>query len=200
MATPKKPLPDRVKSYFTDMIADILVIYGEKGFAPFKRPLTIAAPSLLLLYVAVYSPMSGKLSSTERKIRSMSDIAQYAEQYEGSKMRIRGLQRNLPLFKDKAEWLSYLINDSARKVGVPINAISAQREGDMGSYLVVSREVSTKTTYNKLGEWMAAIENSPIFVRITEFNMAKDNADPGMIKVTVVVSTVFPRPGGGGGG
>lgn len=199
MSAMQADLIEKVRAYFRNLIANVLIIYGEKGFAPFKRPLTIAAPTLLVLYVAVYSPISSNLDRTTRSISGMTMVAQYAEQYESAKVRVQGLHRRLPLVKDKDEWLSYVINSTARNSGVPVDSLSAQRESEVGNYVVVSREVQTTTTYAVFGKWMADIENSPIFLRVTELNLQRDENAPGNVKVTFTLSTVFPRFGAGGG-
>jgi type II secretory pathway component PulM len=191
---------DRAKSYFKTLVANVLIIYGEKGIAPFKRPLVIAVPTLLVLYVAVYSPIAANLSKTTRSISGMIVVSQFAEQYEVAKLRIQGLHRRLPLIKDKDEWLSYVINSTARDVGVQVDSLSAQRENEVANYVVVSREVQTSTTYHVFGKWLAEIENSPIFLRVTDVSLQRDEASPGMVKVTFTLSTVFPRFGAGGGG
>jgi Tfp pilus assembly protein PilO len=129
----------------------------------------------------------------------MTVVAQYAEQYETAKVRVQGLHRRLPLVKDKGEWLNYVINSTARNLGVQVDSLSAQRETEVGNYVLVSREVQTTTNYNMLGKWIAEIENSPIFLRITEVNLQRDENNPGSIKVTFTLSTVFPRFGAGGG-
>lgn len=199
MAAMQADIIEKARSYFKNLSANILMIYGEKGFAPFKRPLTIAAPVLLVLYVAVYSPISGNLSKTTRSISGMTVVAQYAEQYETAKMRVQGMHRRLPLVKDKGEWLNYVINSTARDLGVQVDSLSAQRETEVGGYVLVSREVQTTTTYSQFGKWIAEIENSPIFLRITEINLNRDENNPGSVKVTFTLSTVFPRFGAGGG-
>lgn len=199
MAAMQADIIEKARSYFKNLSANILMIYGEKGFAPFKRPLTIAAPVLLVLYVAVYSPISGNLSKTTRSISGMTVVAQYAEQYETAKTRVQGMHRRLPLVKDKGEWLNYVINSTARDLGVQVDSLSAQRETEVGGYVLVSREVQTTTTYSQFGKWMAEIENSPIFLRITEINLNRDENNPGSVKVTFTLSTVFPRFGAGGG-
>ena len=136
-------LIEKATAYFKDLFANVVIIYGEKGIEPFKRPLVIAVPSLLILYAGVYSPISGKLSRTVRGIDNMTVVSNYAEEYEGVKARVSGLHRRLPLLKDKDDWLSYIINSSAKSAGVSVESQSAQRETEIGSYLVVSREVST---------------------------------------------------------
>ena len=191
-------LLDKAVAYFRNMWDDVLIIYGEKGFAPFKKPLTFAAPVLLVLYFGFYSPAGGRLKKARGEVANKTIIAQYAEQYETSKQRLSSLQRKLPLLKDKDEWLSYIIGSSAKKVGISVDTQSAQRETEVGGYLVVSRDVSTSTTYHHFGRWMAEIENSPIFLRVTEMSLARDENNPGAVKVTFTLSTIFPKVGGGG--
>jgi type II secretory pathway component PulM len=190
-------LPDKALSYFKSMWDDILIIYGEKGFAPFKKPVTFAAPVLLVLYFGFYGPAGERLARARGNVTNMAVVAEYAEQYETAKQRMALLQRKLPLVKDKDEWLSYVISSTAKKTGVSVDSQSAQRESEVGGYLVVSREISTTTTYHGFGRWLAEIENSPIFLRVTELSVSRDENNPGNVKVTFILSTVFPRQGGG---
>jgi len=198
MAPQLGSMPDKALSYFRSMWDDILIIYGEKGFAPFKKPVIYAAPVLLVLYFGFYGPAGGRLSRARAEVTNMTVVSQYAEQYETAKGRIGLLQRKLPLVKDKDEWLSYVISSTAKKAGVSVDSQSAQRESEVGGYLVVSREISTTTTYHVFGRWLAEIENSPIFLRITELSVTRDENSPGNVKVSFILSTVFPKQGGGG--
>lgn len=189
---------DKVISYFRNMIGDITIIYTEKGITPFKKPLFVALPVLLVIYVALYSPAGGRLSRARGDVGNMTLVAQHAEEYEGVKLRMAGLQRRLPLVKDKDEWLNFVISNSARKIGVSVDSQSAQRETEVGNYLVVSREITATTNYHIFGRWLAEIENSPIFLRITELSVHRDEANPGTVKITFTLSTIFPKLGGGG--
>lgn len=197
---PPKPAAifEKIVAYFRSMGDDMLIIYGEKGVAPFKKPLMYAVPAILILYFLFYSPAAGRLKRARAEVVNKTMIAQYAEEYQASKLRMSGLQRKLPLVKDKDEWLSYVISNTAKKAGVSVDSQSAQRESEVGGYVVVSREVSTTTTYHVFGRWLADIENSPIFLRITELSISRDENNPGNIKVTFTLSTIFPKLGGRG--
>ncbi len=187
----------RLQSFFKDMAYNIMIIYGEKGFEPFKKPLIIAVPSLIVLYAAVYSPLGSKLSSSATQVESMRVVAEYAGEYENSKTKLSAYQRKLPLIKDKDEWLNYLITNTARAYGVSFDSLSAQKETEVGNYLVVSRDVMVTTTYANLGRWLADIENSKIFLRVSELTLRRSVENPGTIKVTFTLSTVFAKFGGG---
>ncbi len=189
-------LLEKIESAFKEMSDTILVIYGEKGIEPFKKPLMIALPSLLCLYALVYGPTSAKLKRSVAEQRNMKVVAQYAGDYENAKTKMAGYQRRLPLLKDKDDWLNYLITISARNTGVSVDSLGAQRETEVGNYILVSRVVSATTNYGLFGKWLAEIENSPIFLRVTEMNLHRDENTSGAIKVTFTLSTVFPRLGG----
>jgi len=187
----------RAQSFLKDMADNIMIIYGEKGFAPFKKPLIIAGPSLLILYAAVYSPLGNKLKVTSAQVESMGVVAQYAGDYQDAKAKLSAYQRKLPFIKDKDEWLNYVITSTAREYGVAFDSLSAQKEMEVGNYVVVSREVMVTTTYANLGRWLAEIENSKIFLRVSDLSIRRSADNPGTVKVTFTLATVFSKFGGG---
>ncbi len=189
----------KARSFFKDMADNVMIIYGEKGIEPFKKPLMIALPTLLVLYAGVYSPLGSKLSAAKTKLEVLTVVAQYASDYQDAKTRLSAYQRRLPLLKDKDEWLNYIITSTARSYGISFDGVSGQKESEIGNFLVVSREVTVTTTYAKLGKWLAEIENSPIFLRVIELDARRDANNPGTVKVTFRLATVFPRFQGGRG-
>ncbi len=198
MPPPLAVLAQKLQSFFKDMLDNTRMIYSEKGIEPFKKPLLVAVPTLIILYAAVYSPLGSKLSSAKKDMQSLQIIAQHAGEYEDAKTRLMAFQRRLPLIKDKDEWLNFLITNSARAYGISFEGMGAQRETEVGNFVLVSRDVTVTTNYATLGKWIADIENSPILIRVTELNMRRDAASPGLIKVNFKLSTIFPKFSGGG--
>lgn len=188
----------KVQSFFKDMLDNILLIYGEKGIEPFRKPLIIALPTLLIIYTAVYGPLGRKLDNAAARLRNSETVARYADDYVSGKSQLTAFQRKLPLTKDKDEWLNYIITNTARSYGISFDGVSGQKEIEVGNFLVVSREITVTTTYSKLGKWLAEIENSPIFLRVVELSLRRDEANPRTVKVTFRLSTIIPRYGGGG--
>ncbi len=188
----------KIESFFKDMYGNVLMIYAEKGFEPFKKPAMIAGPSLLVIYAAVYSPLTGKVATSASQVESMKVVSQYAGEYEDAKTRLAAYQRRLPFIKDKDEWLNYVITNTARAYGISFDSLSAQKETEVSNYLVVSREVMVTTTYANLGRWIAEIENSKILLRVTDLTIRRSPENPGTIKVTFTLATVFSKFGGGG--
>ncbi|MDO8805515.1 MAG: hypothetical protein Q7R35_13925 [Elusimicrobiota bacterium] len=190
---------EKIKAAAKEMTDSIFIIYTEKGIEPFKRPLITAGAVLLAVYIMIYSPITGKVKRSKMEVLNMKVVSQYAGDYESAKMRLYSYQGKLPRnVKDaKDEWLKRIINDSARNNNVSVDSLGTQRENEVGNYLMVSREVTATTTYGGFGKWLAEMENSPIFLRVTTMNLSRDEINPGSVKVQFTLSTVFPRAVGG---
>ena len=188
----------KAQSFVKDMSGNIMMIYAEKGLEPFKKPAMIAVPILLVLYAGVLNPLTSKVATSSSQLESMKVVAQYAGEYEDAKMKLTAYQRRLPFIKDKDEWLNYVITTTARAYGITFDSISAQKETEVGNYLVVSRDVMVTTTYSSLGRWLAEIENSKILLRVTDLNIRRSQDNPGTVKVSFTLATVFSKFGGRG--
>ncbi|MBU2573400.1 MAG: type 4a pilus biogenesis protein PilO [Elusimicrobia bacterium] len=186
---------DKIKVFVIDMADNLVIIYADKGMEPFKKPLLYALPTLLILYIAVYSPLASKVKNRALELEQLRLVARHSADYQDVKARYAAYQRKLPLFKDKAEWLNYVMTSTAKTHGIEFDQLSAQTESEVGNFLLISREASVTTTYPKLGKWIADVENSPILLKVAEMDFKKDPMTAGIIKVRVKLSTIFPRFG-----
>lgn len=189
-------LLEKIKVIAKDMTDNVLIIYADKGFEPFKKPLIFALPVLLVVYAAVYSPLGGKLKNRTMELEKLKLISMHAADYQAAKDSYARYQRRLPLLKDKDDWLSYVMTSTAKTNGIVIDTLSSQAEAEVGNFLMVSREASVTTTYPRLGKWVADMENSPILLKVSEMDLRKDPLTGGVIKVTIKLATIFPRFGG----
>ncbi|HAH30917.1 MAG TPA: hypothetical protein DCL44_01235 [Elusimicrobia bacterium] len=188
----------RLVDFFKDMVTDINIIYLEKGIEPFKKPVFLALPLLFFIYIAIYSPLTAKVTLRLAELTRFAAISQNYQEYTDARGQLLAYQSKLPLFKDKDAWLSHIITTTAKKNGLAFDSLSAQTEMEFNGLLIVSRGVTLKTTYPKLAAWLADIENSPIFLKVTEINFMKQDGSVGMIQAKFTISTVFPRSSGSG--
>ncbi|MCX5786331.1 MAG: type 4a pilus biogenesis protein PilO [Elusimicrobia bacterium] len=188
----------RLLAFFKDMAADITIIYADKGIEPFKKPLLFALPALLIIYSAVYGPLSSKVDSRSAELIKFEAITQNYQEYTDARTKLLTYQTKLPLLKDKDEWLNHIITTTAQKNGLVFDSLTAQTETEISGFLVVSRGVTVTTSYAKLGAWLADIENSPILLKVTEMSFQKQDGSVGVIQAKFTLSTIFPRFGGVG--
>jgi len=186
---------EKIKAFGKDMADNIVIIHADKGIGPFKKPLMYALPTLLILYLALYSPLASRVGSKARELAKLRVIAFHATDYKAAKEKYAAYQRRLPLIKDKDEWLNYLMTSTAKNHSITVDSLSAQTESEVGNFLLISREASVTATYPNIGKWIADMENSPILLKVSEVDLRKDMSGTGLIKVRIKLSTIFPRFG-----
>lgn len=184
---------NKINGILKDAVENIRIIYFEKGAGPFKKPLMFAVSAVLILYLALYSPLSSKVARKKSEVYNLEAIAAHYNDYENVRTRFMDYQKRLPSIKDKDEWLSYILTSLARKHGIVFETFSSQTEVEMDNLLIVSREATMTTSYSKLGKWLSEMENSKIFIKVTEFNLKKDENLIGAVKVSLTVSTIFMK-------
>lgn len=185
----------RFKVFFSDMTDTMLVIYTEKGIEPFKKPLFVTLPLLLLLYVGVYRPLSSKVGNAVYEIERGRAISEGAGDYEDAKARLAASQRKLAPAKEKDDWINTKLTDISKLHNIPFDGISEQTEEESGNYLMVSRQVQFTCSYASMARLLAALENSRVFLRVTTLVATKD-PDTGRLKVILKLSTIFAKKGG----
>ncbi|MDT8286827.1 MAG: hypothetical protein RQ748_06935 [Elusimicrobiales bacterium] len=187
-----KGLIEKIRNSVLEMKDDVLVIYSEKGMIPFKKPLLIATPVILLLYSAVYGPSSEKYATKKMELAHLESVSVHYSGYNEMLARKSELRRKMPLAKDKGEWLSYILTSTSKKHDISFDSLMAQEEQKAGPLILVSRGASVTSTYEKIGKWLAEVENSKIFLKITDLQITRRSAAPGMVKVTIKLAAVFP--------
>jgi len=192
-----KSILNNILDYLKRMFSELYKVYSERGIEPFKKPLIFSVPAFLISYFLIYSPSVIQLNNLKRELKSLETLAPYYNDYASSKQVINSYIGKLPLYKDKDEWLNYIITSTSRKIGISIESLSSQQENEVLGFSIVSRDVTVTTTYDLIGKWIAEIENSPIYVKITNFNLKKVEGKPGFVSVSFKVTTVVPKPEAG---
>lgn len=187
---------NKIISFFKDSVSDLQSIYAEKGIEPFKKPLAVSIPVFLAVYFGFYSPSGTKLMMARDELARYELLSPFYTDYIGYKNAAAQYKKNLPLYKDKDEWLDYIIRTNSQKNGITPDTISSQTESELtGGFVLATREVTIRADYDTIGKLIADIENSPIFVKITEFDLKKDS-ELGVVSAQFKISTVFVKPGG----
>lgn len=193
-------LAAKISLYLRDMLDDVRMIYAEKGIKPFTKPMGLSAAVLLALYSAVYVPLGARVGSRADQLASRRVIASRYSEYDDAKTQLIAYQRRLPLLRDKEDWLNSQLTSTARNCGISFDSQSIQTETEIGSFLLVSREVTITTTYSSFGKWIAELERTPMTLKVAAANIRKDTGRIGFIKVSMKLSTIFPKFGGAPGG
>lgn len=95
------------------------------------------------------------------------------------------------MYKDREEWLNYLIISTAKDLEIDIESLAPQKTSESGVFLIASRDVETTIDYDTAGRWIEKLENAPVFLRITGMSMDKLEDDATYVKLRMTISTLF---------
>lgn len=181
-------------SAFKQGLADIKAVGEDGNYKLFVKQFIV----VLLGFLAVRF-LSGELNAQKTKINdeiaAISAQQTNEEDYLANKERLLRLEPLFPDQSQKNEWLLKALMDvfAAHQIKADING-NANEQAEP-SYTAVSQDVSFQGEFNKLGEFLADVENGDDFLRISQLTINKIN-DPAMLgqnKIDVRFSTLFPK-------
>ncbi len=184
---------EKIKNFILEMKGDLTAIYFEKGYEPFKKPVLYAIPFLLVAYALLYLPSVKRLEAKRYEYAKLKASSEFYGRYSAARSKVREYESKLPALKDKDGWLDYILGKSAKKCKILIDSMSGQEEREEGNLIMASRAISVKNDYFTVGKWISDMENSDVFLKITDFNLKKDTSKMGRIKVELTVTTVFSK-------
>lgn len=187
-----KTIITKYKKKIKNLIEDVQAIYLEKGPQPFQKPFLYAFLAIFISYL-IYLSNKGTLKNNQLEYEKMSQLSSFANEYIDLKNSIQSYLKKIPSIKDKNEWLDYLLNITAHRYQIVFTNIESQKELKVGNNMyIVAKQVQFTTDYQTLGKFIRDLENSPVFIEISQLVvMKKDDNYIINIEVTINVSTVF---------
>lgn len=187
-----KNIISKYKKKIKNLIEDIEGIYIEKGIQPFQKPFLYALLTVFISYL-IYLSNKGTLKNNQIEYEKMYQLSLFANEYIDLKNNIQSYFKKIPSIKDKTEWLNYLLNTTAQRYQIDFTNVESQKELKVGNNIyVVSKQVQFTTDYQTLGKFITDLENSPVFVEISQLiAIKKDDNYIVNIEVTLNVSTIF---------
>ena len=182
---------NNIVNKINDLFTYIQVIYAERGPEPFKVPALIVLSITFCLYFFVYSKIEPEMMAVSSQVETLKLIANSLEEYNSIKASITEHKRKLPMYKDREEWLNYLIISTAKDLEIDIESLAPQKITESGVFIIASRDVETTLDYDTAGHWIEKLENAPVFLKITAMSMDKLEDDPTLIKLRMTISTLF---------
>ena len=182
-----------IKKNLKNIFSDFISVYFEKGIDPFKKPLIYGFGMILLSYV-IYFPSSSKYEDLKGELNQLEIVTRYYDNYIQIKESIKRYYSFVPSFKDKEEFLGYVLNTLASKHKISFSKIESQKEVKTNfGVFVVYNSVSFSTDYYTLGNFIRDIENYKPFVYVSEINITKSDNQTviGNLDVDLTIATIF---------
>lgn len=175
--------------------SEALLVSGvmrEKGVQPFSRTLAVAALALLLSAM-VYNHPIGRRRGLEKRLQAAKATSEYADQYKEVHDQLRRLYRQLPLLKDRDQFLLNALVDSLKAENITPDALKPPAEDEQGNLIYQNVSMSSSLKFAEFVSWLSRIESAKPTMLVTQVGFTKKPEPIGTNSVACVIHTIIPK-------
>lgn len=165
----------------------------EKGAQHFMRPLVVVGFVLYASYAFVYLRPVKKLRQLDVQLAAAKATAQYAQTYKSYQDRLLELYPELPLFKDRDQWLFNSLIDSMKAENIVSDSLRPPVEDETGGLIYQSVGMNSTLKYSEFLSWLSRIEGAKPMLHVSAINISKKTDSLGQNQVSCMISTVIPK-------
>lgn len=175
---------------------DIKLVAQEGNYKLFIKQFVV----VVLAFLAYYW-MSGsfdvKIAESQAKMDAIKAQQGSEKSYLDSKKKLMALEPLFPDISAKNEWLQSKIMSVFKEVEVTPVPAPQTEDNSNSTYTTATVTVDAVSNFNKFGHLIAAFENRPDLIRISNILLTKVGGDKkedlGMNKYNLTVNTIFPK-------
>ncbi|MBO4707317.1 MAG: hypothetical protein J5594_02000 [Elusimicrobiaceae bacterium] len=173
-------------------MSDIVSMVRDRNFQPFLRPLLI----LIVIMIAawfLHKGTSKQISDMRKKAEAQAAEADNREEFLRNKSKYAKLIEELPSNTQKSLWHASQLISIKERLELPNGALSNGNEVQTteGVFTISSIPVKGDLTFEQLGRVLEAIENNPVFLRVSDLKVNRKPGELEKLSVTFNTNTVF---------
>ncbi|MDR0646570.1 MAG: hypothetical protein LBG46_06445 [Elusimicrobiota bacterium] len=174
--------------YGLSNVKDMLL---EKRYKPFLFPLIIVV-AVFFICRYINGVALEQVYSIKNKIDAQTAEINNEREYKAAKEIYEKLVKRLPPDEKKNEWLlSETQGLFSKNEIVPVRVGKQTLEESDGIFTPASVNFDIEVDYATLGKFIASVESSDKFIRISELAASRSEGNLGRIKVSFRINTVF---------
>lgn len=152
----------------------------ERLHDPLQLRVFVTGCILLVGYVGLYMPLSGRIDDTARKLSK--ERARYAliEEVERLRAEVDKFQARLPEKTDTNEWVQYVLEGS-REFPIKLINLSTRSPERVGPYEAVVLHVEVAGTFHDLDSFLHWLETNERLFRVDSARIARARTDNNLV-------------------
>jgi hypothetical protein len=182
---------NRLVTKLQDEIKLISSTLKEKGSERFGRTLIAALGAPFACYFLVYAPAQKKLSLIDGELRVARETAKHADTYKDLKERLNLTYSQLPLPKDRANFLSETVKEALRAEGIVSTDFQPPNDTDVPGGVVQSLSITMRVKFPELMAFLARMEASKPLIHVNSLDVTKRTDQIGTNDVICGLSTII---------
>lgn len=129
----------------------------------------------------IYKPGTKKDSSIRLEISTQEEVNRLLSEIQQLQQNVLSLQQRQAA-EPNTDWLLSSITKIAKECDVKISSIQPKSSVPKGRYAIVTCQLSTESTYNRLGEFIGKLESSKEFIKVDSLNVKPVGVSPAQTK------------------
>ncbi len=179
--------------WIQDEIKLVAAILAEKGPRRFHRALALLCVLPLAVYLFVYAPAQKKLSTLAADLQTARTAAENAKTYKELKDLLAAPYAQLPLPKDRTDWLSDTVKEALRAEDIVPSRFMPPSEEEANNAVIQTIHITMSVKFSEMISFLARLEALQPAVYITSLEVAKQSspAQIGRNEVSCSISTII---------
>ena len=173
----------------------IVSIVEERGIHRFARPIILGVLAVYFCYYFLYVPPGKKAATLSRRIAAAKATAQYVDTYKTLHERLLAVYAELPLAKNKDQWLTNTVIDSMKAQSIIADSIQPPEEIEQSGFIFQKVVVNVQLGFHDAVSWLEHLEKVRPMLQVSSFVMTKRAEPLGTNAVECAISTLVPAEG-----
>ena len=153
---------------------------------PLQLRVFVMATVLLVAYVGMYAPMSGKIADATAEIDRQQTLCQLASDVEHLRIQYRGFAERLPKQSDSKEWVQYVLG-GIRRFPLRLTGLDCDPVRDVGPYKAAVLRIDLEGGFFDIDALLRWLESNPRLLRIDSVNLVPTRGNPGVLVARLTI-------------
>ena len=164
----------------------------EKGGRYFQRPFAVAGAIIGVSYLVYLQPIS-RQAHIEAALNAAKATEQYNDQYKDIHDTLYSLYRQLPLIKDRDQFLFNALIDSLKEENIVSDSLKPPSEDENATLIYQTVTMTSRLKFSEFISWLSRIESAKPTLRVVHFDLSKQVDQIGQNNVSCSIVTIIPK-------
>ncbi len=159
----------------------------EQLHDPVRLRVCVIAAVLAAGYVAIYSPMYGKIVDTTKELKREKNMLALATKMEGLQKQYDKFKDRIPEQTDSKEWVQYML-DGIRRFPLELARFDCREPSQVGPYQAITLKIELEGSFMNMDKFLRWLETNPRLLRVDEMTVAparSEDAD-NVLRLTIL--------------
>ena len=138
---------------------------------PLQLRSIVTGTVLLVAYVGMYGPMSGKIADATAEINRQKSLCKLASDVEHLRTQYQSFATRLPAQSDSKEWVEYMLN-GIRRFPLRLTKLDCDPPRDVGPYKAAVLRVELEGDFFHIDALLRWLEANPRLLRIDSLRIS----------------------------